>query len=151
MNTKELRAIAEAATKGCDSVAREDMDAGYIIYNVYGGGGGNMASCCEIANINARNDAKYIAAFNPTTVLKLLDALDAAVAGLEFYVGCQGTDKPLDLVEDRLNYKSLWLSYDKDPCGQITTFDWDGDIQDDPWEVASQALAKVDEILGGET
>jgi hypothetical protein len=102
MTLQELRSIALSATQGCDKIERVDLDSGYIIYNIYGSK--NIASCCEIANENARNDAKFIASFNTKTILALIAVIEAADSmRASLTLGRDDvTVQPYDAVRERL-------------------------------------------------
>lgn len=85
--TPDLRAIAEAATKGPWKVGNEDGDLDH-----YWRGGGSVVATADRKDLitfchqwreNRENDATFIATFNPAQALSLLDLLAAQAARIE--------------------------------------------------------------------
>jgi len=75
------------------------------------------------------------------TITKLLSALEIANEALKFYAAHDGNE-----------FKTRWLSHVCDSwSGLTTTFvDWDGALQDEPYEFARSAQEKIKLLIEGE-
>lgn len=72
----KLRELAEKAQQDGLRIERRELDCGYFTYVIYGDSN-DFASTCEIANMkHAKQNAEYIIAANPTTILSLLDRIE---------------------------------------------------------------------------
>ena len=101
----ELRRLAEAATPGPFDIERREEDCGYFCYILHNAHG-DVAWCNDDLDPNARRHALFLQRFDPATVLKLLDVVEAAkemrrhVNGSELgFLACDEFDAALAALE----------------------------------------------------
>lgn len=122
---EKLREIANQATKGpwktmggiyitCDEFHVADVNEHKegALCTVRGWGYlGNKYGPKRAAEIQDAN-CEYIAAFNPTTVLALLDALEECTKALEYYSGDENGDASWMEPDSHVPYWTLWHNGD---------------------------------------
>ena len=80
LNLEELKKLADAASEGPWDIVREEYDCGY--FNYIGWNSKESFSCGEIANMNAKNNAAFIAA-SRTVVPQLIERIEELEKALE--------------------------------------------------------------------